>query len=67
MANTPLPPLEFLRECFDYDPETGAFRWRRRPARHFSDPDTAQQWNARYAGTEALGHDCQGHLKGEVR
>lgn len=67
MAKINLPPLEFLRECFSYDPETGAISWRRRPLAHFPDLGTAHAWNERYAGQPALNHDCSGHLKGEVR
>lgn len=67
MAITPLPPTEFLHECFSYDPATGLFVWRRRPQSHFPDEITAHYWNLRYAGTTALAQDCQGHLKGEVR
>ena len=67
MAKIDLPPLEFLRECFSYDPETGAIRWRRRPLAHFPNLSTAHAWNERYAGQPALNHDCGGHLKGEAR
>lgn len=28
-------PVEYLRECFDADFETGELRWRERPRRHF--------------------------------
>ena len=56
-----LPTLEYLNECFNYDPETGVLAWRERPASHFNDTDwrtkeeTAVFWNAKYAGTEAGG------------
>lgn len=66
MAATQLPPAEFLRECFSYDPETGAFTWNCRPVHHFPDAETAFHWNARYAGQPALTTDCKGHLKGQV-
>jgi hypothetical protein len=42
---------ERLREVLDYDPNTGAFRWRYRPERE-------QRWNSRFAGKDA-GHPCK--------
>ena len=32
MKSKPLPPVEVLRSLFDYDPDTGDFRWKVRPA-----------------------------------
>jgi len=32
---------EYLKECFDYDPETGTLIWKNRPKNHFS---TEQGW-----------------------
>jgi hypothetical protein len=49
------PSQDYLRECFDYDSETGSLRWRARPQEHFKN---AQYWravNKRCAGSEA-GH-----------
>lgn len=47
----PLPPIEYLRECFDVDVETGRLRFRARPEHHFVDrPRPAANWNSRYAG-----------------
>lgn len=67
MAIKPLPPVEFLRECFSYDPGTGKLRWRRRPVSHFPTLDSAKSWNAQYAGRLALTTDYEGHARGEVR
>jgi hypothetical protein len=48
-----LPSQEYLRECFDYDPQTGALRWRVRPRGHFSNDHIEASWNTRRAGTIA--------------
>lgn len=56
MAIKPLPPVEFLRECFSYDPETGALRWRRRPFKHFINEHRANNWNAKYAEGSGVRH-----------
>ncbi|MBA3670269.1 MAG: HNH endonuclease [Sphingomonas sp.] len=34
----------------DYDPETGGFRWKRRPRHHFACARGHNSWNARFAG-----------------
>jgi hypothetical protein len=51
-----LPPAEYLRECLDYDPETGTFRWRWRPDHHFPlfPRGRALNWNSHYAGKPAF-------------
>lgn len=36
MAAKPLPPAEYLRQCFDYDPNAGILTWRERPRDHFA-------------------------------
>lgn len=67
MADLRLPPQEFLRECFDYDPETGAFRWRSRPDSHFETEAIAKAWNSRLAGAPAFTSvDKDGYLRCEV-
>ena len=32
----PLPPVEYLHECFRYSPETGVLTWKERPREHFA-------------------------------
>lgn len=59
MADAALPDAEVLRQLLDYNPETGDFVWRARPASLFEDGrKTAQclaaSWNSRYAGGPAL-------------
>lgn len=53
MKARPLPSQEYLRECFDYAPETGDLRWRERPLTHFVDTRARTSWNARYARRRA--------------
>ena len=63
----PLPPVEFLRECFDYDPKTGLFKWRRRPVEHFANLRVADAWNSRQAGAPAFTWaDSWGYLRADV-
>lgn len=66
MAKVPLPSQAFLRECFLYDPETGLFHWRHRPASHFATPEAAQSWNVRQAGTRAFVWADDGYYRCEV-
>jgi len=50
-----LPPVAYLRQRFDYDPDTGIVRWK------WYEPHPLS-WNARYAGT-ATGYEGEhGHL-----
>jgi hypothetical protein len=46
---------EQVREVLDYDPETGALRWKERS-------DMRSQWNGRYAGKPAGGIRPDGYL-----
>ena len=41
---------EYVRECLDYDPETGLFTWKTRPLEHFKDKRSCNSWNAKFAG-----------------
>jgi hypothetical protein len=45
-----LPPVDYLRQCFDYDPDTGILRWRERPPEHFKSLHARNAWNAKWAG-----------------
>ena len=49
----PLPTVDYLRECFMYDPETGVLVWKERPREHF---ETTSRWltfNGKRVGTTA--------------
>lgn len=48
-----LPSVEFLRECLNYEPETGRLIWLIRPKGHFISEKGFRTWNSRFAGKEA--------------
>ena len=64
MAINKLPDINFIRECLDYDPDTGVFTWRKRPRSHFANDRGHWQWNGKLAGKPAgsrsrpSGHIC---------
>ncbi len=68
MAANLLLPIEYLRECFLYDPDTGRFWWKKRPLRHFPNDHDWLGWNAQWSGKETfitVNHD--GYLRSEIR
>jgi HNH endonuclease len=50
-----LPTPEFLRSIFDYDPETGILRWKRRD-------DVPKEWNTKFAGKIAGTPHSEGYV-----
>ena len=67
----PLPSVEYLNECFEYDSETGSLTWRERPVSHFEDGKWSaevkcSQCNKRYGGKEAGWPNKKGYLQVEV-
>lgn len=44
---------EYVRECLDYDPETGLATWKRRPVEHFSSNRICNLWNSKHSNKEA--------------
>lgn len=68
MATRQPLPIDFLRECFDYSPETGLFAWKFRPESHFPDDLTALSWNVQNAGVRAFAKpDASGYCRAQVR
>jgi hypothetical protein len=47
-----LPTQEYLKECFDYNPETGKLYWKERPLQHFSKISQYKGTNKRLCGKE---------------
>ncbi len=46
--------LDYLRECFKYDIDSGELYWREdRPLSHFSHPNTGKYWLEKYGGKVA--------------
>lgn len=57
-----LPSVEYLRECFDYDPETGILTWKERPRSHFSTDAGHKTFNSQVAGTPVRKKERDGYL-----
>jgi len=56
-----LPSVDYLRQCFDYDPETGELTWQKRPRQHFADLRSCNRCNTMYAGAIAGNIDKLGY------
>lgn len=57
-----LPSVEYLRECFDYCPETGVLAWRERPMHHFKSQKASKMFHSRWPGKAAGGLDRDGYM-----
>jgi len=61
------PPLSYLKECFNYAPDTGVLSWKSRPESHFANSGYARNWNGKYAGIECGSrHPKHGYLNIQV-
>ena len=61
MAAKPLPPVEYLRQCFTYDPTTGVLTWSAdRPREHFRTEARWRGWISCYGGRAAGYFDWAG-------
>lgn len=47
---------EYLKECFDYNPDTGELTWRERPLHHFATQAACNCFRTKYAG-QVAGHN----------
>ena len=46
-------PLEFIKDCFSYDADTGELLWKNRPLDHFYDKAAQSSFNKKLAGKQA--------------
>jgi hypothetical protein len=53
MAAKTLPDATYLRECLNYNPETGVLTWRHRPREHFKSEHVWRVWTSNFAGKTA--------------
>lgn len=68
MAYRPLPAQADLRQLFDYDPENGQLRWKRRDVSMFTGKrqpasHNAAIWNGKNAGRVACSKVGNGYLE----
>jgi hypothetical protein len=45
-----LPSQEYLKECIDYNPDTGECFWKIRPLHHFKSERSQKTWNTKFYG-----------------
>lgn len=64
MPPKPLPPTDYLNECFTYDPIAGRLFWKDRPRHHFATQRGWLRTNSEFAGTVA-GTEHNNSLRGE--
>lgn len=67
MAKRQLPSPEVLRQLLDYDPDTGALRWKYRASEFCTSAAEWKRWNKQFAGREAfITVTGAGYLRGNV-
>lgn len=66
MSYKQLPSVEYLRECFDYNPTTGDLVWRVRPLHHFPNERTRRLINSRQAGESVTSLTTNGYVRAGV-
>lgn len=55
-------PIEFLRECFNYNAETGDLTWKVRPQNHFPTKKGCNVFNSRCACKKAGFQNSRGYI-----
>jgi hypothetical protein len=54
---------EYVRECLEYNPETGLLKWKTRPVEHFKSERDYNAWNSNYAGKNAGSNTGNGYIR----
>ena len=73
MAGKTLPPIEYLRQIIDYNPDTGEMVWAERGPDTFGsdcnikNAELAKSWNTRRVGVRVGSDNGGGYLKTTVR
>ena len=62
MKTITLPPLDYLRECFAYEPDTGILTWRDRPDSHFETASKAKRHRSLYVDKPVGTRNADGYL-----
>ncbi|HBD11552.1 MAG TPA: HNH endonuclease [Porticoccaceae bacterium] len=55
-----------LKESLTYDPLSGVFTWKTRPASHFKAKKYQNTWNTRYSGKQAGAASVNGYLRTSI-
>lgn len=48
-----LPSIEYIKQCFEYEPEIGILSWKHRNIRHFKSVAAYKRFNEKFQDTEA--------------
>ena len=57
---------ELMRECIDYNPDTGEIRWKVRPLHHFANLNAHSTWNAKYPGKLWVTSKYNGYVRAKI-
>lgn len=55
--------IQFINECFSYNPETGEVHWKKRPRHHFKSEASMNRANGQQAGKLAGSDDGSGYIR----
>jgi hypothetical protein len=60
-------PIEYLRECFNENFDTGILTWKERPLEHFYNEHSYYAWLTRWSNKQAGTKDTKGGIQIKVR